>query len=414
MEMMEPTRRNEALVRPPHRILHGRGRVTESLAAGLMLTFLLLPAKGDAAPQQPPSAHALSAEGGARVFREKGCSECHSIRGLGGKEAPDLGRSAVTATFYSLATAMWNHMPAMTTRMRELGIEGRELDAAEIEDLVVFLHMVSDSGAPGDSAAGRELFARRGCIRCHQVGGIGGVAGPNLDNASGFDSPIEVATAMWNHGPAMAQAMRERSIDRGTITGSELIDLFAYFRSSSPRPREAPSRVLPGSTSQGGELYVAKSCSACHGPEGRGGRAPNLAQRGRDQTLTDFAAAMWNKAPRMMSDMEARGLPAPELSAAQMADIVAYLYSLAYFGEAGNPALGRRWIREKGCTGCHSESGEGRPLVPSAEWDSPGTVIAGLWKHSLLPAPRPEDAAPWPTFTERELADVIAYLQPQN
>lgn len=127
---------------------------------------------------------------------------------------------------------------------------------------------------------------------------------------------------------------------------------------------------------------------------------------------------MWNKAPQMLADMEVRGLSAPELSAAQMADIVAYLYSLEYFGESGNPSLGRRWIREKGCLSCHAESGTGEEapaLVPSLQWDSPGSVIAGLWKHSLFPVPLAEvEGSPWPTFTENELADVIAYLQLGN
>jgi mono/diheme cytochrome c family protein len=40
---------------------------------------------------------------GARIFRAAGCGGCHSVRGMGGGEAPDLGRAAEAATFYALA-----------------------------------------------------------------------------------------------------------------------------------------------------------------------------------------------------------------------------------------------------------------------------------------------------------------------
>jgi mono/diheme cytochrome c family protein len=99
-----------------------------------------------------------------------------------------------------------------------------------------------------------------------------------------------------------------------------------------------------------------------------------------------------------------------------MADIVAYLYSLRYFDGAGDPGAGRRRIRESGCLDCHSLGGDGRDSAPdlarSDGADSPADVIAALWNHVLLLSEiRQEGSAPWPYFEDREMADVVAFLQ---
>jgi cytochrome c1 len=53
-------------------------------------------------------------------------------------------------------------------------------------------------------------------------------------------APITVAAAMWNHGPAMAEAMHARGIERPSLTASELRDLVAYLRAAAPETRGAP------------------------------------------------------------------------------------------------------------------------------------------------------------------------------
>ena len=51
---------------------------------------------------------------GAEVFQQKGCSDCHSVLGGGGKLAPDLGlRGAQGSSMNELVTQMWNHAPRM-------------------------------------------------------------------------------------------------------------------------------------------------------------------------------------------------------------------------------------------------------------------------------------------------------------
>jgi mono/diheme cytochrome c family protein len=331
----------------------------------------------------------------------------------------DSDRPAQTWRVYHLAADMWNHMPVMASSMLELGIERPHLDPGEIADLVVFLFNRVNPLAPGDTAAGRVLFAERQCITCHQVGGVGGVVGPSLDVNGEFHSPIRLAAAMWNHGPEMAESMQAKGIERRTLTGLELADLYAYFSLATDASQEVVGPLIPGSAGRGRGLYRSAGCGGCHGSDGRGGRGPSLARRGREWNSTQFAAAMWNKAPAMMAEMRAGGTRAPTLTPAEMADIVAFLYSLRYFEGAGDPELGRGVIRDKGCLQCHSLDGRGsageHELTGMRGLDSPVAVIAALWNHViLLGEPGEESGQTWPLFGEEEMANVVSFFVAQR
>jgi hypothetical protein len=124
---------------------------------------------------------------------------------------------------------------------------------------------------------------------------------------------------------------------------------------------------------------------------------------------------MWNKAPAMMVAMQQRGIAVPTLRPDEMADMVAYLYSVRYFA-SGNISRGWRVAYEKGCLVCHSVFGErGKPAGDLTRYqglDSPHAVIAALWNHTLVPPPAPGGKkAPWPSFKPAEMADLVALLQ---
>ena len=200
---------------------------------------------------------------------------------------------------------------------------------------------------------------------------------------------MNVAAAMWNHGPTMAEAMWDRGIERPNLSASELRDLVAYLRAAAPERAGAPVSILPGRVNEGRALFEKKQCIKCHSIQGKGGNiGPDLGRRGLYGNLVEFAAALWNKAPAMLRAMKLRKFTVPQLNGEEMADIVAYLRSFQYFGEPGNPDLGRRLLWEKQCLNCHSLDGRGGKGAPDFAMTkgrgSPAAVIAALWSHGDL------------------------------
>ena len=391
--------------------LSRRTKVASSLAAIVLLLCIAHPAY----PQERVGL-TQNALAGSQVFGSKGCVKCHAVNGLGGTLGPDLGHIAQRRSFYDLAATLWNHLPRMEEEMQELGIQRPQLNEREAGDLVAFLFTLDYFDPPGDEVAGERLFAEKRCVVCHQVGVYGGVAGPSLDHLGQYGSPILVAAAMWNHGPGMQTQMEAKGIERPTFSGSELTDLIAYLESISPPTLAGPLYVLPGDNEKGRGTFTAKGCAECHSVQGAGGRVgPDLARRGVRWDLTQFAAAMWNKAPMMTARMRARGIRVPQLDAGEMADIVAYLYSVQYFAEAGDAQAGRHVIRNKGCLACHSLDGQGATaagdLHKTTVAASPAQVISSLWNHSVRMEAGDSVGIPWPVMTAEEMADIAAYLQ---
>jgi mono/diheme cytochrome c family protein len=329
---------------------------------------------------------------------------------------PNLAKLPEARSFHDLAAALWNHMPQMAKQMRKLGIPRPELTSRETGDLIAFLATVNYFDPAGNPRAGRKIFRDRQCVVCHQVEGVGGVIGPSLDSIVQF-GPIFIATAMWNHGPAMAGVMQERGIKRPVFKGAELRDMIAYLRSVSVARGDQPLYVLPGRAQEGEKLFASNGCVDCHGVKGLGGPVgPALAGKSSYQGLIEFAAAMWNKAPAMMTEMKRRFVPVPKLQPSEMADIIAYLYSVQYFARAGEPARGGELAAAKGCLGCHSAAGKGGKVAPAFErirgLDQPVTIIAAMWNHAGgMEQKMREKAVAWPVLKGAEMADVVAYIQ---
>ena len=369
--------------------------------------FLLLCLAGTAGAQalfedaQDPTA-------GSRVFGAKGCARCHAINGIGGKTGPDLGRTERPRSFYHLAAELWNHAPRMAQRMRDLNIPRPRLEPRESSDLVAFLFTANYFDPPGDPNGGRRLFGDKRCVVCHQRAGVGGVIGPNLDNLGARATPTYVAAAMWNHGPQMAAVMRTRNITRPTFKPGELRDLLAFLATPAATADE-PVYVLPGDAERGRRNFNEKLCIECHSVRGVGGKiGPDLASRALSASVLDFAALMWNKAPRMEAAMKNRAIPMPQLQPGDVADLLAYLYSVRYLGSAGDAGRGAAVADAKGCNACHA-AGKGPDLRQTAGRSS-SAILAALWNHSFLGDPnlRTPPGAP---ITDTEMLNLMAFLQ---
>jgi mono/diheme cytochrome c family protein len=376
---------------------------------GAAIAVLCLAGIASAQPLFTPPQDPLA---GSRVFGAKGCAQCHAIKGTGGQIGPDLGRTERPRSFYHLAAALWNHAPRMADRMRQLDIARPRLDARESADLVAFLFTADYFDPPGDAEAGRRLFVEKRCVACHQRGGVGGVVGPNLDALGERGTPIYVAAAMWNHGPQMSDAMRARKIARPTFRSGELRNLLAYLATATPATGDEPIHVLPGNAEQGRRLFTEKHCIECHSVRGIGGKVgPDLADRAVSASVLDFAAAMWNKAPAMGTAMKARAIPMPQLQPGEVADVLAFLYSVRYLGPAGDPRRGAAVAEAKGCVACHGASNRAGDFRRARGLEAPA-ILAGLWNHSFIgETPARRERVPWGVMTDAEMLDLIAFLQ---
>jgi cytochrome c2 len=311
---------------------------------------------------------------------------------------------------------MWNHLPAMVAKMKDRQQSFPQLDPAEVGDLIAFLFIQNYFQTPGSVDAGKKLFDQKRCVMCHQIGGAGGVLGPRLDAVGQSGSPMNVAAAMWNHGPQMTERMRAESIERPTLSASELRDLVAYFRAAAPDTSGASVGILPGNANDGRALFENKQCSKCHSIHGKGGKiGPDLGSRGLHRDFNEFAAALWNKAPAMLRAMKIRNINLPSLKPGEMADIVAYLRAFQYFGEPGNSDRGRQLLWEKQCLSCHSLDGKGGnaalDLAAAKGLASSAAVIAALWSHGDLMASTSPATLSWAQLNSDQVAHLMAFFE---
>lgn len=397
-------------------------RPLRALAQATVATTLLLAASVGAAQAQSPGPQPFAPEwgmfAGGSVFAEKGCGKCHAVRGGGGKGGPDLARSASTGNFFDIGAAMWNHLPRMGAKMREAGIERPRLTAGDVGYLTAFIYTMQYFDESGDARQGEALFTSKGCVGCHAVGGRGGSI--PLDWMKRANSPVMVAAAMWNHAPAMQDALKRTGTARPTLSGKDLLDIIAYLSSASTDVGPA-QQVVPGTPGRGRAVFVERRCAECHAVGGVGvdGKVPkvgpDLGRAGHHISLTELGARMWNHAPGMMAKMQERNVEIPRLTGQDMADVLAYLYSSRYFDATPNARRGSELLQAKGCAGCHAVAGKGArvggDLAASRAATSRTALIAGMWNHAwMMEAQIEKRQVAWPELRGDELADISAYL----
>ncbi len=359
---------------------------------------------------------------GARLFFEKkGCAHCHSVSGSGGKLAPDLGyQREVQAGLNQLVTAMWNHAPRMWERMRKEKVNYPDLRNDEMAHLFAFLYAARYVDEPGDPIQGQRLFQVKGCLRCHAVRGQGGDVGPDLAKVSGVDTPIRWTQAMWNHAPAMEAGVRRLNLSWPKFEGREMNDLLAYIRGLSGGLRRE-TELLPASPERGWKIFQEKSCLSCHSVRGKGGKlGPELGPRRHlPLTIVQFAGLMWNHSPEMWQALKAQSIPRPKFEGQELADLVAFLSSLRYFEPVGSPLVGQTSFAERGCDHCHGAQGQGTRLGPTLRGGgrvtTSITLATALWGHGPNMYKRAQELGrPWPTLTEADVGDLVAFLNSEE
>jgi len=367
------------------------------------------------------------ARAGIITFVEKGCMQCHSMRGEGGGMGPDLGFSTSRPlNGAQLAGVLWNHAPEMWQMMQAQGIETPSLEEKEVADLFALFYAVGYLDRSGNPSRGQDVLKAYGCLQCHDLREASSTGIPALIQPGIYNSPIQLAQAMWNHAPRMARFMEDLEVPWPQVDSQALVDLTSYLQllSGDLGMRQLPRAADP---EMGSRLFISKGCSTCHAVRGRlvstqtasAATGPDLAGTSTiSHTLTEFAALMWNHAPHMQEHMEEIGLRLPTFTGDEMAALIAYLFSIRYFDPFGDKDRGRSVYVAKGCASCHGPTRMGNAEGPSldalAGRASPITVATGIWNHgpAMLEQLRTSGRI-WPTFSGSEMGDLITYLNTQ-
>jgi mono/diheme cytochrome c family protein len=354
--------------------------------------------------------------GGSRIFRDRGCVECHSIWGNGGTLGPDFAVVGAGRSMQQLAGEFWNHTPRMIATVRRQGFQWPTFTESELADIISYIYYVKLFDEPGDPDLGGQWFREKRCVECHAVGGAGGHVGPALDGYALYITPIMLAEGMWNHGPAMQRQQTTRGVPIPTFMGREMADIQSYIRrASSLRDRDVVY-LQPPDPGSGERLFAAKGCVRCHGATGRGtAYGPDLRSATLRLRVSEIAGVLWNHSFQMSAAMEARGFSFPRFQGTEMADVIAFLYYLRFNETGGNARQGATVFAGKGCASCHALDGRPAPgpdLKRSRAAGTPLGLATAMWNH----APAMFDVAgsrqvEWPRFERDEMRDLSAFLQ---
>lgn len=325
---------------------------------------------------------------GAEFFASQGCGNCHAVRGVGARSAPDLGiRTGRSYTPTLMAGLFWNHAPAMWSAMSTQGVRRPDIGREQAADLFAYFYSVRYFDAPGDAARGKRLFEVKHCAECHGVSSV--VRWKSLED------PIVLVEQMWNHAGQMKAAFKERKIPWAVLTSRELTDIFVYLQ-NLPQTRTIVGEFVIPSPASGAALFRERNCAVCH--QGR----LSLEERMAGRTLIDVATGMWNHAPKMVQ------LP-PPLQPEEMRSIVSYVWATQFLSASGNATRGKGVFAQKGCAACHNDASSGAPKLASSV--DPLDLVAALWRHgpAMLEKMKARNLS-WPRFRGEEMNDLTAYL----
>lgn len=304
--------------------------------------------------------------------------------------ARDLGeRLAPTYGPHTLASALWNHTPQMWTQFSAQNARPPAATESDWQDLFAYFYSLQFSEPVGQVARGKQVLESKRCTDCHALTNASTGRAPAVQQWAHADDPVVLVYQLWNHTSSMKNAFKQNKIEWKTLTGRDLMDLTAYVQNvqrlaptsefSLPAPetgkslfdancgichRDSMSLAMklrnknwmdigagiwnhsqkmptvrmvspddmrkllayvwqlqydgpPGSVAIGQKAFAEKGCSGCHQGPFKGGQI----------TAFSIVAAAWGPTRVVHHRMIEQGTAWPNLSPADVANLVAYLNS---------------------------------------------------------------------------------------
>ena len=133
----------------------------------------------------------MDAANGRKLFAAKGCVVCHSVNGIGGKDAAALDASTMPGMTnpFDFVAMMWRGAPAMIDMQRdELG-EQIEFTGQELADIIAFLHYEQEQKKFSDADIPPKIKALMTHMEqpegTQQMKGMEQMKGMNMNNMNG-------------------------------------------------------------------------------------------------------------------------------------------------------------------------------------------------------------------------------------
>ncbi len=262
---------------------------------------------------------------GENVFSTKGCAECHAVDDQQARERaveniPPIESWSTMLDPVLWVESMWNHGAAMGSQFDSKGVGWPQFTLQEMVDLLAYVESLPPHAGNlpylrlGDWMEGAHAFGELGCSGCHTLGRSADDKIDLLDAARRQPLLSGLAVDMWNHRPQMEAQAKTKGIELEPFAADQMANVAAYlFRRGYFQEQ--------GEASRGRAAYQAKGCASCH-DAGEAGAQPI-----ESLSAMDLGAAVWNHGPNMKAQMDYLEKEWPELSARDVADLVAYVES---------------------------------------------------------------------------------------
>jgi len=267
---------------------------------------------------------------GRSIFNEKGCGTCHPLSGKGKEGEPGLDQFPQIISPVFLTQSIWNHGPVMIAHMVKLGMKWPLFEGTEMMDLLEYLKLNARGAketafiTPGNPREGKQVFAAKGCIKCHAVRGEGGKQAEDLGKRAKtlYKSLTQIASIMWNKGPSVLGKMSQTQTGIPKFTPKEMADLIAYLYFLHFIDE-------PGNPANGKKIFSEFGCSKCHGLDGKPGEwmTLDLSKYQKAVNPMEVVAGIWNHSTEIEKAMREKGISWPRFKKGELADLLEFIHT---------------------------------------------------------------------------------------